>query len=724
MIDFLLGVLQATWAILEDASVYLLVGFVLAGALAVLVPRQLLTQLVGTGKFRSVLWGSVLGAPLPLCSCGVLPTALGLRKEGATPGATVAFLVATPETGADSISLTYALTDPLMTVFRPIAGVLTAIAAGILTNLFGVTRGVGDERSQNAEGHAHDHGYPHDHAREHDHDLVPPRVVAAKVAGRSAGTFLGAASRIVSYGFRDLLDDVAWWLALGLVLSAVVELALPADVFKGVWGDGLASMLLMLVLSVPLYTCASSSTPIAAGLALKGLSPGAALVFLLAGPATNVGSLVVLLKVLGGRAVAVYLAAVATMTLAAGFALNALYHAWGLDPRATFGTAGEFLPGSVKAAGAVLLAGLLVMSMWRTRVPDEWILIRDRIASATGFFVTSRGLALGAAIVALLLWLGSGFFMVGPGEVGVKLRFGRVIASDLQPGLHFRLAWPFESHRVIARTLVQRLEFGLPRAPSRAEATRAQMPSRFAFGSNPAPDNGTAGLWFQKEAGSEDASLLTGDSNLIDLRSSVQYRVKSALDYAYNLAEPDTLVRSTILAALRGVVATGAIDAVYTTARDEIERATRDAAQAMLDRYQAGIEILSVRLLYVHPPDAVHDAFRDVASAQEDKLRTINLANVFSVEKINQAKGEAAAMTEAAAAFKEQRIAAAAADANAFALRLEAYKRAPELTRFRLQIEALEDVLPGVRKFVRPGTGDVKDIDMWLLQPFGTSQTK
>jgi len=176
-------------------------------------------------------------------------------------------------------------------------------------------------------------------------------------------------------------------------------------------------------------------------------------------------------------------------------------------------------------------------------------------------------------------------------------------------------------------------------------------------------------------------------------------------------------VRSTVLAALRGVVAAHPIDAVYTTARDEIERATRDAAQTMLDRYRAGIEILAVRLLYVHPPDAVHEAFRDVASAQEDKLRTINLANVFAVEKVNQAKGEAAAMTEAASAFKDQRIAAAAADAEAFALRLEAYRRAPELTRFRLQIETLEDVLPGARKFVRPGAGDVKDIDMWLLRP-------
>src|SRR5215475_1530147 len=140
MIEVLLGILRATWDILKDASVFLLLGFLLAGILAVLVPRALIRRLVGTGKVKSVFWASVLGLPLPLCSCGVLPMALGLRRQGATPGATVAFMVATPETGADSISLTYALTDPLMTVFRPIAGVATAIAAGIATNLFGVPR--------------------------------------------------------------------------------------------------------------------------------------------------------------------------------------------------------------------------------------------------------------------------------------------------------------------------------------------------------------------------------------------------------------------------------------------------------------------------------------------------------------------------------------------------------------------------------------------------------
>ena len=725
MVDFLLSVLQVLWQILEDASVFLLFGFLLAGVLAVLVPNRLLTRLVGTGKFRSVLWGSVVGAPLPLCSCGVLPTAVGLHREGATPGATVAFLVATPETGADSISLTYALTDPLMTVFRPIAGVITAIVAGILTNL-GAARlrfDDGDERlnvdhapanegNHPHDSHGHGHHQVHDDGHQHDGPLVAP-----KLAGGPAPRVLGAASRVLHYGFRDLFDEVAWWLALGLVLSAVVEVALPPRLFEGTWGGGAMSMLLMLLLSIPLYTCASSSTPLAAALALKGLSPGAALVFLLAGPATNIGSLVVLLKVLGRRAVALYLVAVAATTLAAGYILNTLYNVWGLDARATFGGAGDLVPSSVKIAGAVLFAGLLIHSMWRTRVPDEWTWLRDRIAAATGLFVSSRGLAWAGAVAALLVWLGSGLFVVGPGEVGVKLRFGRVVASDLRPGLHFRLAWPFESHRLIARTLVQRQEFGRPQAPSRAEATRAQTRSRLAFGASPAPENATAGVLFTKETAAEDAALLTGDNNLIDLQSSVRYQVKSGLAYAYNLAEPDALLRTTIRAALRSVIATRTIDAIYTAARDEIERAARDAAQGMLDHYQAGIEILSVRLLYVHPPSAVHDAFRDVASAQEDKQRTINLANAFAAEKVNKAKGEAAAMTEGAAAFKEQRIAAASADANAFTLQLDAYRRAPELNKFRLQIEALEDVLPGVRKFVLPGAGDVKDLDIWLLRP-------
>jgi len=733
MISFLFGVLQQTWEILEEASVFLLFGFLLAGMLGILVPGRLLTRLVGTGKIKSVLWGSVVGAPIPLCSCGVLPTALGLRKQGATPGATVAFLVATPETGVDSISLTYALTDPVMTVFRPIAGVATAIAAGLATNLFGAPRSkateqplevaktpaADDARCQHAvDPGGHDHAHRHDHADDHVQaaNSLPDRGASRTVADTTR--------RIIRYGFVELLDDVSWWLVLGIVLSAVAVVAIPAQLFDGMWGGGIASMVLMLVLSIPLYTCASCSTPMAAALALKGLSPGAVLVFLLAGPATNIGSLVVLLKVLGRHAVAAYLVAVVIMTLAAGFALNAIYHAWGLDPRATFGTAAGFVPDLVKETGALLLTGLLILSMRRTHVPNEWVWLRDRAAQLTGIAVTPCGLGFAAAAGAAVLWLGSGLFTVGPGEVGMRLRFGRILASDLEPGLHFRWPWPFENHRLIAQNLAQRLEFGLPPELSREEATRAQLRGRPAFGSIPLPQQAASGVWFQKETTPGDSFLLTGDGNLIDLRSTAQYRVKDALAFAYHLAEPEALVRSTILAALRSAVATRAIDAVYTTAREEIERETREAAQSMLDRYQAGIEVLAVSLLYDHPPDEVHNAFRDVASALEDKLRTINLANVFAVEKINQAKGEAAAMTEGALAFKEQRIAGAQAGADAFALRLEAYKRAPALTKFRLQLETLEDVLPGMRKFVRPGAGDVKDLDIWLLQPIGSGQGK
>src|SRR5918995_2551515 len=140
MLDLTLRVLAETWKILQEASIFLLLGFVLAGVLAVLVPKPALVRLFGRGKVRSVLWACAVGAPLPLCSCGVIPAALGLRREGATKGATVSFLISTPETGVDSIAVTYALMDPIITVFRPLAAMITAVSAGLATNFFGEPR--------------------------------------------------------------------------------------------------------------------------------------------------------------------------------------------------------------------------------------------------------------------------------------------------------------------------------------------------------------------------------------------------------------------------------------------------------------------------------------------------------------------------------------------------------------------------------------------------------
>ena len=172
------------------------------------------------------------------------------------------------------------------------------------------------------------------------------------------------------------------------------------------------------------------------------------------------------------------------------------------------------------------------------------------------------------------------------------------------------------------------------------------------------------------------------------------------------------------------MIAQRAIDAIYTTAREDIEREVSRITQAKLDRYGVGVEVVTFRLLYVHPPEEVHDAFRDVASAQEDKLRTINRANIFAVEKVNQAKGEAAAELEQALGVRGPGVKHAEGDAAAFALRLDAYRTAPELTMFRLQLETIAAVLPGVQKIVRPGAGEVKDFDLWLMQPFATSGGK
>jgi len=734
MIDVLLQALREIWEILKEASVFLLFGFLLAGVLAVLVPKGLFSRLLGTGKIKSVLWASAIGIPLPLCSCGVLPTALGLRRQGATKGATVAFLVATPETGIDSIALSYALTDPILTVARPLAGILTAIAAGFATNFVdgrrprahgGPSHEAAEVPADACVTHAHEHAQPpeHEHGHSHDHLAAPETVANGEW---SAAGVRDRASRVFRYAFRDLFDDTSYWLVLGFVLSGIVATALPPGIIEQYLTGGLVSMLAMLLISIPVYTCASSSTPLAAALVMKGLNPGAALVFLLAGPATNLGSLVVLLRFLGVRVVCVYLAAIVGMTLLAGWAVDWVYRAWGINPRATFGTAGDFVPDSVKVAGAVVMLVLLIASMRRTRVPDEWIWVRDRAVALGGLSITGGRLLTAALVAVVALYLGSGLFQIAPGETGLKLRFGRIVAPALGPGLHYRLPWPIESDRVVPLGGVRRVEFGFPRMQvSREELTRALIGNRGTFGGNPVPDAIKAsGMMFQKEAAPEDSFLLTGDANLIDLRSVMQYRVTDALAYAYRIVDPDALVRATGLAALRDVTARRGIDAIYTSARADIEREVSRIGQAKLDLYGAGVEVVAFRLLYVHPPDAVHDAFRDVASAQEDKLRTINRANIFAVEKVNQAKGEAAAMLEQALGARDQDIKHAEGDAAAFALRLDAYRKAPELTMYRLQLETIAAVLPGVQKIVRPGAGEVKDFDLWLMQPFATGGGK
>jgi HflK protein len=708
VIECLTRVAAETWAIMTEASVFLLFGFLLGGVLAVLVPQRLITRLLGRGRISSVLWASAIGVPLPLCSCGVLPAALRLSKQGATKGATVSFLISTPETDIDAIALTYGLMGPRFAVFRAVAGVVTAIAGGIATNLFGERRRP-----------------PSDPLAAPEPASTPaapaPDEIARLAGGDQAGTLAGRVRRVFHYAFGEMLDEIAHWLVVGIVVAALVTVLVPPSLVERYLGGGLVTMLLMLVIAIPIYTCASASTPVAAALILKGLDPGAALVFLLAGPATNIGAVIVLLKFLGARVVTIYLASIAVVSVAAGYALDWLFARWQFSPVADITAASGLVPDPLKIAGAVVLTALLARSLWRTPVPEEWRRLGDALATATGIRVTARRAALACALVAVALYLGSGVFTVGVGETAVRTRFGRIVGEPLGSGLHARLPWPIESHLIVPIAAVRRLEIGFRSAPREDTSARAFARGYTLVGPrDPVPARGTVGFGYKREKVAEESFLLTGDENIIDVAFTVQYQVKDPIAFAFDQSDPEGVVRSVAVSALRAIIATLPVDVIYSSGRDEVERDARRTVQDKLDAYGTGVRVVGVNVLSVHAPEEVHAAFRDVASAQEDRRLIVDRATTFAQEAVNLADGEATALVEGALAFKEERILHAEGDARAFSLRERAYRRSPDLTTFRLHVEALEEVLPRTQKILRPGRKDLREFDLWLLEPPGT----
>jgi uncharacterized membrane protein YraQ (UPF0718 family) len=264
---------------------------------------------------------------------------VSLRKQGANNGATTAFLISTPESGVDSISITYALLDPIMTVARPVVAFFTAFAAGITENLFSYQK----------------------QAKAVVPDLICP--VDGCCDGRNCSpevhrrhhSFFEKLTAGIKYAFLDLWDDIAKWFLFGILLAGLITVLIPDEVFSKYLGAGLPAMLLMLAVGIPLYICATASTPIAAALILKGVSPGAALVFLLAGPATNMASLTVLTGVLGKRATAIYLATIAIAAVVFGLAVDQIYQTLGISAQAMVGHASEIMPAWMQWAGAVVV---------------------------------------------------------------------------------------------------------------------------------------------------------------------------------------------------------------------------------------------------------------------------------------------------------------------------------------------------------------------------------
>ncbi|MCU0603525.1 MAG: SO_0444 family Cu/Zn efflux transporter [Desulfobacterales bacterium] len=274
----------------------------------------------------------------------MLPAAVSLRKQGATQGATTAFLISTPESGVDSIAVTWAMMDPVMTVARPASAFITAFVAGVAENFFSFRKG--------APPAIPDLTCPVDGCC--DGVACDPKV------HRNHHSFGEKLKAGLKFAVTDLWGDMAPWFFLGLLLAGLITVIIPDDLFSRHLGSGLPAMLLMLAVGIPLYICATASTPIAAALILKGVSPGAALVFLLAGPATNMASITVLLGTMGKRATVIYLASIAVCSVLLGLAVDHVYAALGISAKAAAGQAAEVFPAVLQWIAAVAVVAISV----------------------------------------------------------------------------------------------------------------------------------------------------------------------------------------------------------------------------------------------------------------------------------------------------------------------------------------------------------------------------
>jgi len=691
--DFLANVLIETSRVLYEGSLYILIGFFIAGLLHEFLPTDAIAHYFGRDDPKSVTLAALFGAPIPLCSCGVLPAAAALRQKGASRSSLMSFLISTPETGVDSIALTYGLLGPAMAILRPLVAVLTAIVAGLISVVMPADV---DNDETAADTHAHGHK-PHDD----DANVQLPGVPANEPVD-----FASRMHRIISYGFGTLLDEIAFWMLLGIVLTGLMAAALPNGFFSTALGldRGLLPMILMIIAGTPLYLCASASTPVAAALLAKGLSPGAALVFLLVGPATNATTMSVVGRLLGGRRLRVYLFTIIGVSLAAGLAVDEF---GGQAFRATaFSramTPGYDFMSLVKLATAFIFAALLWTSLRRTGMGEGLAELREqfsRIGSGLRDFrwrllVGPRALAT-AAVVLIAATIPRLALVVEPGQRGIVQRFGKVVAADLKPGLHWHLPAPLGRGTAVDFDRVRRVRVGFEET---ARGGRLVVAS--------------------------EALYLTADENIIDIRSVVTYRVIDSTRFALGMEKADALVRGLARRSLVDIVATRTIDKLYTTERRNAESDYRKNLVHLTRDHDLGIEIVDAQFLDVHAPSEVHAAFRDVASALEDKVTDTYVARGYALEKQHEADGRADEITEAASGDAAKVRESAVGRSDAFGELRKARATAPRLTDYRLTLETMDRALTGTRKYIHDTRYRAADIDLWLgfgaLAPTGRS---
>ncbi|MCK5050926.1 MAG: SO_0444 family Cu/Zn efflux transporter, partial [Candidatus Cloacimonetes bacterium] len=264
--------------------------------------KDFVAKHLGKNNFFSVIKAAILGVPLPLCSCGVIPTALFLRKKKASKGATLSFLISTPQTGVDSIIATYGMMGPIFAIFRPLAAFVTGIVGGLVTNFV--------EKKDDTETVILEEKFDCDTC-----DVDEPH----------SHTVLERVTSGLRYAFVEFLDDITIQLIIGIIIAGFISFLIPDNFFADFGGEGFMGMLLMIAVGIPLYVCATASIPIAVSLILKGISPGAAFVFLVVGPATNAATITLISRALGKKLIAIYLTVISVFAILGGLLLNYIF---------------------------------------------------------------------------------------------------------------------------------------------------------------------------------------------------------------------------------------------------------------------------------------------------------------------------------------------------------------------------------------------------------------
>jgi uncharacterized membrane protein YraQ (UPF0718 family)/copper chaperone CopZ len=341
MIRYFVDFWKEFYLLVSEMAPYLLFGFLFAGVLKAFVPTEGIVRFMGKKSFGSVANAALLGVPLPLCSCGVIPTAVSFFRNGATKGATTSFLISTPQTGVDSILATYAMLGLPFAIIRPVVAFLTGLAGGAVSHLL-------------------------------DKEQSSPVVMQAESKKRMERQTLFQRIRIMfRYGFGELVEDIVKWLIIGLLAAAFISMAVPDSFFSRYIGNPWIEMLIVLAASVPLYVCATGSIPLAAVLIMKGISPGAALVFLMAGPATNIATVMVVGNTMGRKALAIYLSTIISGALIAGFLVNNLMPASWFAHSHMAHHAHHAGGGIINLISAILLFAMIAFAIWNKWLKDK-----------------------------------------------------------------------------------------------------------------------------------------------------------------------------------------------------------------------------------------------------------------------------------------------------------------------------------------------------------------